>query len=249
MSIVRRCRYIIKTSCFFAEETGKLLLHADLRSKLQVNEAFKVTGKPLNNDKEVKLLNEFFMVMELRQKKGDLAEFIVKLTPFLYGLLLYYFEHKAAIKPAQFCYEKQRPNASWKISKRKLQDVAPKAWQYLNDLMFNYGGFRDKTDLSFSNMLNILHTLDGVDSQLLVVLDVLRDVERNHRNNLAHTITNITEELLKNTEPKLSSQELVQKLRKAFMLIMQGENVYKRNVYDDLNQKIAASLDEFRQIK
>ena len=115
--------------------------------------------------------------------------------------------------------------------------------------MFNYGGFRDKTDLSFSNMLNILHTLDGVDSQLLEVLDVLRDVERNHRNNLAHTITNITEELLKNTEPKLSSQELVQKLRKAFMLIMQGENVYKRNVYDDLNQKIAVSLDEFRQIK
>ncbi|WP_455266262.1 type III-A CRISPR-associated CARF protein Csm6 [Phascolarctobacterium sp.] len=238
-----------KNKLFFAEETGKLLLHADLRSKLQVNEAFKATGKPLNNDKEVKLLNEFFMVMELRQKKGDLAEFIVKLTPFLYGLLLYYFEHKAAIKPAQFCYEKQRSNASWKISKRKLQDVAPKAWQYLDDLMFNYGGFRDKTDLSFSNMLNILHTLDGVDSQLLEVLDVLRDVERNHRNNLAHTITNITEELLKNTEPKLSSQELVQKLRKAFMLIMQGENVYKRNVYDDLNQKIAASLDEFRQIK
>lgn len=32
------------------------------------------------------------MVMELHQRKGELAEFIPKLTPFLYELLLYYFE-------------------------------------------------------------------------------------------------------------------------------------------------------------
>lgn len=234
-----------KNKALFTEQTGKLLQHADLRSKLQVNEAFKLTGKPLVANKEVRLLNEFFMVMELRQKKGDLAEFIVKLTPFLYGLLLYYFEHKASIRPKDFCYERNRANDSWKISTKMLKQIAPQALSYLDDLMLSYGGFRDRTDLSFSNMLAMMHKLPESREELVGVLELLREVERRHRNNLAHTITNVTEELLKTTEPKLSSLEIVQKLRKAFRLVMQDEQIYKRNVYDDLNQRIFASLDEF----
>lgn len=234
-----------KNKAFFTEQTGKLLQHADLRSKLQVNEAFKVTGKPLNSNKDVRLLNEFFMVMELRQKKGDLAEFIVKLTPFLYGLMLYYFEHRASIRPKDFCYERKRANDGLKISTRRLESVAPQALQYLDDLMFANGGFRDRTDLSFSNMLSILYKLPETDKELLEVLEPLREVERRHRNNLAHTITNVTDDLLKTTEPRLSSSQIVQKLRKAFMLVMQEEQIYKRNVYDDLNQHIIATLAEF----
>lgn len=234
-----------KNKTMFKIETGKLLQHADLRSKLQINEAFKITGKPVSKKSSVNLLNEFLMVMELRQKKGDLAEFIVKLTPFLYGLLLYYFENKASVKVAQFCYEKRKPKDSWRISKNKFQNLAPKIWQYLDDTMYNYGGFRDRTELSFSNMLHIMHKLDGVPKELLDVLDKLRDVEKEHRNNLAHTVTNITEELLQNTKPGLTSLAITQKLRKAFMLVMDGEAIYKRNVYDDLNQKLISGLDEF----
>lgn len=235
-----------KNKAMFAVETGKLLLHADLRSKLQINEAFNVIGKQISGNKKVMLLNEFLMVMELRQKKGDLAEFIVKLTPFLYGLLLYYFETKGAIKPAQFCYEKRKPNDSWRICKSKLCNVAPQVLQYLDDTMYNYGGFRDKTELSFSNMLLIMHKLDHVTKELIDVLGVLRVVEKNHRNNLAHTVTNVTEKLLRSTEPKLSSSEIVHKLRKAFMFVMDGEEIYKSNAYYDLNQKIIQSLDELK---
>lgn len=232
-----------KNKTMFTNETGKLLLHADLRSKLQIDEAFKVTGKPLSKNRQVSKLNEYFMVMELRQKKGDLAEFIVKITPFLYELLFYYLDNKTSFKPALFC---QKDRNKWQISKAKLKAVAPAIYQYLDDVNYIRGGFRDKTDLSFTNMLYILQKLPDVDRTLLDTFEVLRTVEKTHRNSIAHTVTNITENSLKNLEPRLNSAEIMQQLRKAFLLVMTGEEVYKHNVYDDLNQKIKLSLDEFR---
>lgn len=232
-----------KNKTMFTNETGKLLLHADLRSKLQIDEAFKVSGKPVSKNRQVSKLNEYFMVMELRQKKGDLAEFIVKITPFLYELLFYYLDNKTSMKPSLFC---QRMSSKWQISKAKLKAVAPAIGQYLDDVNYIRGGFRDKTDLSFTNMLYILQKLPAVDRTLLDTFEVLRTVEKTHRNSIAHTVTNITENSLKNLEPRLNSAEIMQQLRKAFLLVMTGEEVYKHNVYDDLNQKIKLSLDEFR---
>lgn len=124
-----------KNKIMFVEETGKLLRHADLRSKLLINEAFKGMGKEnIYNNNSVKKLNEFLMVMELHQRKGELAEFIPKLTPFLYELLLYYFENHVALKLERFCYRKRNNNSSWKISAEKLRKEAPDVFTYLNYL-------------------------------------------------------------------------------------------------------------------
>jgi len=235
-----------KNKAMFVEETGKLLRHADLRSKLLINEAFKGMGKEnIYNNNSVKKLNEFLMVMELHQRKGELAEFIPKLTPFLYELLLYYFEKHVALKLERFCYSKRNNNSSWKISAEKLRKEAPDVFTYLN--YYFRQGFRD-TDLSFSNMLLILESLKSVKTELMGELQILREVERNQRNKIAHTIlTDVTEENLQAIEPKLSSYQIIQHLRKAFLLIMEGEYICKRNVYDDLNRRIVDSLNEFNK--
>lgn len=235
-----------KNKAMFVEETGKLLKHADLRSKLLINEAFKGMGKEnIYNNNSVKKLNEFLMVMELHQRKGELAEFIPKLTPFLYELLLYYFEKHVALKLERFCYSKRNNNSSWKISAEKLRKEAPDVFTYLN--YYFRQGFRD-TDLSFSNMLLILESLKSVKTELMGELQILREVEKNQRNKIAHTIlTDVTEENLQAIEPKLSSYQIIQHLRKAFLLIMEGEFICKRNVYDDLNRRIVDSLNEFNK--
>lgn len=235
-----------KNKAMFVEETGKLLKHADLRSKLLINEAFNGMGKEnIYKNNSVKKLNEFLMVMELHQRKGELAEFIPKLTPFLYELLLYYFENHATLKPESFCYNKRNNNSSWKISVEKLRKEAPDVFSYLN--YYFRQGFRD-TELSFSNMLLILESLKSVKTELMGELQILREVEKNQRNKIAHTIlTDVTEENLQAIEPKLSSYQIVQHLRKAFLLIMEGESICKRNVYDDLNRRIVDSLNEFNK--
>ena len=97
-------------------------------------------------------------------------------------------------------------------------------------------------------MLLILESLKSVKTELIGELQILREVEKNQRNKIAHTIlTDVTEENLQAIEPKLSSYQIIQHLRKAFLLIMEGEPICKRNVYDDLNRRIVDSLNEFNK--
>lgn len=232
-----------KNKAFFSKKTGELLAHANLRSKLQLDEAFKHGGQRLSKNKEVNKIGEFFMVMELRQRRGELAEFIVKLTPFLYQLVLFYMEYKTSCPPSRFC-SYQSEAKSRKIQLDKLQQIDQKLVDALN---CSLGTFRDNSDLSFSNMLILLGNLADTDQELLAVLKDLRRVEAKHRNTVAHTIANLTEELLKNTDPYYSSAAIVQRLRKAFFLVMKDEQLQAKNIYDKINEEIIISMDKFAQ--
>ena len=47
-------------------------------------------------------------------------------------------------------------------------------------------------------------------------------------------------------EPKLHSAQILEKLRKAFNLVMDGEQYFKKNIYDELNYHIKKTLEDFR---
>ena len=79
------------------------------------------------------------------------------------------------------------------------------------------------------------------------LLDELRLVEDNHRNGLAHTITNITEESLTAIAPYKTSDEIMGLVSKVFMKITAKEKLNISNLYDNLNIRIIASLEEFRK--
>lgn len=234
-----------QNKALFADETGKLLKHADLRSKMLIKEAFAVMGKDIYKNNSIRKTNEFLMVMELKQRKGELAEFIPKLTPFLYELLLYYFEYKMPFKPGDFCYDKGKKSDGWYISISKLRDIAPEILMHLDNTSYS-GSFRDATELSFRNMLRILEAVKQKDAALLPVLQQLDSVME-QRNKIAHNIlTDFTEEKLQVTTQGCSSQKIMLLLRKAFFIIMDSENINRTNVYNELNEKIVVSLDKFR---
>lgn len=243
-----------KNPDMFTDLTGQLIRHADLRSKLQTEKAFTVSkdfvAKYPSKNEKINMLYEFFMVMWLRQKKGDLAEFIVKLTPFLFELLLYYFETQTDLQPEKFCTRKNNVNASWKINREMLASLSKDVLLYLDTM--GKGVFRDGTNLSFYNMLSILHALNeksgnGKQKDLLDLLDELRLVEDNHRNGLAHTITNITEESLAAIAPYKNSEQIMELIRKAFTKVTAKEKLNISNLYDNLNQQIILSLNEFQK--
>ena len=243
-----------KNPDMFTDLTGQLIRHADLRSKLQTEKAFTVSkdfvAKYPSKNEKINMLYEFFMVMWLRQKKGDLAEFIVKLTPFLFELLLYYFETQTDLQPEKFCTRKNNVNASWKINREMLASLSKDVLLYLDTM--GKGVFRDGTNLSFYNMLSILHALNeksgnGKQKDLLDLLDELRLVEDNHRNGLAHTITNITEESLAAIAPYKNSEQIMDLIKKAFTKVTAKEKLNISNLYDNLNQQIILSLNEFQK--
>ena len=230
-----------RNKSMFADETGRLLEHAALRSRLQYKEAFKLNVRPPLKDDRLTALNEFFMVMQLRQKKGDLVEFIMKLTPYLYELLLYHLEHSSAVRPCGFCEDGKRP---YRISLAKLRAALPQAAQALS-ARFG-GGFRDGTELSFSNMLLISPYCSDISESTVRQLEALRQVEARHRNFVAHNIGNLTEERLAGEEPHLNSSKILAALYSVTKALLGEKNIYVTTLYDRLNESIIRSMDKFR---
>ena len=231
----------------FFEITGKLLNHAVNREMLKTKEAFACIDKigksslQVSKNKEVQELNEFFMVMELRQKKKQLPEFIVKITPFLYYLTKFYFVNKLGIRLEQI--GETARNKSVKISCEKMRNNYPDLLEALQNKYYN---FRDGTDLAFSNLVIMLDAVTNCNGELLALLKELRVVEEKQRNYVAHTIIAISENDLMNIEPKLNSAQILEKLRKAFSLVMDGEEYFKKNIYDELNFHIKKTLEDFK---
>lgn len=231
----------------FFEITGKLLNHAVNREMLKTKEALACIDKigksslQVSKNKEVQELNEFFMVMELRQKKKQLPEFIVKITPFLYYLTKFYFVNKLGIRLEQI--GEIARNKSVKISCEKMRSNYP---NLLDALQNKYYNFRDGTDLAFSNLVIMLEAVTNCNGELLALLKELRIVEEKQRNYVAHTIIAISENDLMNIEPKLNSAQILEKLRKAFSLVMDGEEYFKKNIYDELNFHIKKTLEDFK---
>lgn len=150
----------------------------------------------------------------------------------------YYFQHILNFSFDEIC---NKSGNKWRISKEKLNKSAPHILNYLNAKYD--GGLKNGVELSFSNMLNILHGLSIPDNELLEALDKLRTVEARHRNEIAHNIVNITEQVLRTTEPNLNSLQIMHLLHKVFTCVMKGK-IYEHNIYDDLNKEIISSLEK-----
>ena len=75
-----------------------LLEHAQLRLGLDYEGALQKVRKvgsislaSIFTDREPRKLYEFLMLMEVRLKQGQIEDFILKITPFMYELMRYYF--------------------------------------------------------------------------------------------------------------------------------------------------------------
>ena len=118
---------------------------------------------------------------------------------------------------------------------------------FVGGIAYNkYYNFRDGTDLAFSNLVIMLEAVTNCNGELLALLKELRIVEEKQRNYVAHTIIAISENDLMNIEPKLNSAQILEKLRKAFSLVMDGEEYFKKNIYDELNFHIQKTLEDFK---
>lgn len=238
-----------KNKSLFSDVVGKLLEHAVNREMLKFDEAKKIISSvngfklDLANKKEVQNLNEFLMVMELRQRQKKLPDFLVKITPFLYCLALFYFKNNLRVNIDNITSDNGSGSKSKKISLAKTQRYYPVFASALNK---EFKVFRDNTELAFSNILVMMEQVNGCDSRLLSVFKNLRKVEQKQRNYAAHTIISISEEALRSIEPFWSSNEIFNKLREAFMLVMKNEKKYEKNVYDEINKYIIKSLDDFK---
>lgn len=231
----------------FPAMTEKLLEHACLRLELQWKKANKTfssyKGKAL--EKQPDTFSEYFQLMELRQKKGQLADFIIKISPILVEIGKKYVDTIPGFSLKQ-CGEQKR-DGLW-ITRDAIGKNYPELLQYLD-----YGnGFHD-TRLYFWLLLKICQFYAGKEliqderhKKVTANFGQLRRIEETIRNGLAHEITNLTEEKIRElTQNALGkpyqSIDILHLLQDTVQLV-RGSRISW--TYDFLNQCIEDSLKE-----
>ena len=236
----------------FSPISEKLLQHAALRRDLMWKEANKVIaqyeGKPLIEGAGD--FSEYFQVMEMRQRKKQYPEFIVKLSPILAFLGMQYIQKIPGFTLSEIGYWKKdrAGNQIFYIDRERMNQN----WRGLVSYLENaFGGMLRPGPICFSLIVLISEYLEEgklhgneKHGRITRLFKELRSVEESVRNPIAHEITNMSDEriqsLTKNVVGKgLSSKEILQRLHELARLI-RGSDI--RWTYDELNDKIIKSL-------
>ncbi len=216
----------------FSPISEKLLQHATLRRDLMWKEANKVIaqyeGKPLIEGAGD--FSEYFQVMEMRQRKKQYPEFIVKLSPILASLGIQYIQKIPGFTLDQIGYSKKdrAGNQIFNVDRAIMNRNWPGLVSHLETAL--HDPLRTGA-IYFSLIVHICEYFEKEElrsnekhSRITLLFKELRSVEESVRNPIAHEITNMSDEriqsLTKNVVGEgLSSKEILQRLHELTRLI------------------------------
>lgn len=245
----------------FSDISEKLLRHAVCRRNLMWKDANKIIssykGSPLIS--KAGDFEEFFRVMELRQRKKQLPEFIVKITPICTKLVTDYAMSLAQrmLFDLNACSEIRRDEDGSIRYVLKREKIGRHNNMLLEHLNRKYkGGFKN-SELSISNMAYICEWIinSGISSnrrdiEIEKIFARLSIVSENIRNKVAHKIVmNLTENIIREwskgkersgiADAGLDSRDILNYLHRASDLIRGQKFQWD---YDELNNSIIDSL-------
>lgn len=235
-------------SDLFNNKLLEYLRHAYLRVNLKYEEAKKVitfssdkNSINLTND-ENKLL-EYYYVMKIKQKKGELSDFILRITPFVTDLLFYYLKKQVpALNKVLIDSKKDGKQICIYASPDNI--LISRYEKRFNSFKNNFKKVDDFINLD--RLLTIMehYKNKNISSNLIDMFSSIRNIERKIRNNVAHRMINITEKFIKE-KVGLSSNTILRKNEKLLKIIIPKINI-DYFLYDEINQKIIDLLQEHK---
>lgn len=231
----------------FTNVTKQLLEHAALRKDLMWREANKIISSYEGNKliESPEDFSEYFQVLEMCQRKNQLPEFIIKLSPVLADLGFYYLKKIKgfALSDCGFYKTNKTGGASYfVVARNKIGKNYPKLLAFIETQL--RGPLRDGP-LYFNLVLLIcnyfeMHDLNQDEKHKTIsrYFLQLRDVEEKIRNPIAHSITNQTEKDIKNATG-MDSKDILNRLHETIKLIRGRDAQW---TYDRLNRFILDSL-------
>ena len=216
-----------------------LLEHAQLRLGLNYDDALQKARKvgstslsSLFTDKELRKLHEFLMLMEVRLKQGQIEDFVLKTTPFMYELMRYYFTKELNVNWRQV---EKKTSKGMRLDMVAFKNQYPKlyeSWQENSDTPY-----LQELQVSFYHMLHMLEDYDTVDSSLLKHLKEIRRIERKIRNKIAHEVVVFTEQDICSAAEIQSLQFFLHQIKDVFFIIARQEKQNKL-IYDTINKYV-----------
>lgn len=240
----------------FHQDTKKLLQHAVYRNQMCLKKSretlAKYQGKNLFpiEDATVQKFTEYYLIMQNRQEKAQLADFIVKISPFLQEIFEYYlFKQCKSLQIKSIIYETQDKHTQQKKYTLRMDHVSQNHPGLYSQFRQEFGTPRD-TELSPRNMKIICQYIQEnnladnytTHQQINETLKKLPQEIFNLRNSVAHLIVEDMDETKFRKTTKMTSHDTIQILYTLINLIV-GEKMGRfRNIYETLNQLIEDSL-------
>ena len=218
-------------------EHAKLRLELDYEGALQkVRKVGSVSLSSLFTDWEPRKLYEFLMLMEVRLKQGQIEDFILKTTPFMYDLMRYYFYKVFKVNWRQV---ERKTSMGTRLDMRAFECQYPKL----------YKSWRANTktpqmqdiQLSLYHMLHMLEDYDTVDRSLLKQLKEIRRIEKKIRNKMAHEVVVFTEQDICKAAEIQSLQSFLHQIKGVFFIIT-GQAKQNKLIYDVINQYVLEQI-------
>lgn len=218
-------------------EHGKLRLELEYKAALEkVNRIGDLSLTSIFTDWKRIKLHEFLMLMEVRLKQGQIEDFILKITPFMYELMRYYFSMVYHVNWDEFeKWTSVGPRTNMESFKEKHPQLYFSWYAHTKTPQFN------EIQLSLNHMLHMLEDQPNVNSLLLKQLKDIRNIERKIRNKIAHEVVVLTEvEICKSVSIK-SLQSFLELIQAVFSTIMKPSKQNKL-IYDTINAYVLEQI-------
>jgi len=229
------------------EETMALLEGAAKRFNLDcagAEIAFRKAGvtvlPAISSDK--RFIVEYLLWMQIKQKRGDLIDFLRAMTPVFVDLLMLALKEKCKINFNDYCYVDEKGIS--KINRAKFEKLNPTLLQYLDSKFIKLSKSVVRGELK---SITLVYTLeyasekDGSDLGLAKMANEIRSIEEFARNTAAHEIVSIDEEWL-TKRTNYTSRQIMKLLRDFTQQGCTGIKADVWNSYDEMNKVIIAQL-------
>lgn len=256
-SLIDRYEYdaaftIAEKNADIPDSVKHLLQHAAYRMKLQPKDACKIIDK-YNGEKlcpykgSKRTLMEYFLTIQVDQKKSNLFGVLIKSMPFLYEFLLTIFLYDKEFNVESLCTCQGLKD--FRLCRHLLQKNNSPLLDFLDQ---KFSGFRD-AKLSAVNLMYICefaaeNSASAERRELYrQIFDIINHLTRNDvlllRNDVAHIISDVDETKFKEMTG-FGSKQLVDNFLQLLLLFYGDEINRQSNFYGNLNDWIRAAMEQ-----
>lgn len=219
-----------------------LLQGAANRFRLNLNEAQVAFSKAnevilpaFSSDRREMM--EYILWLQVKQQRGDLADFIRGLSPVFVELFLLALKEKCHLDFKRYC--KKDREGVLRVQSRELKEESPELFDYLEH---KYPGGLGAGPLNADVLVKSLAYICK-DPQIVQMAEQLREIEKKARNTAAHVIVSVTEEWLLE-KVNFKSKDIMAFIRKFTQQICSGIKIEVWQSYNMMNDVIIAELDQ-----
>lgn len=227
---------------FLSERFIKLLDAACMRIHLDytnANNIFKKYGYKLieHTSSDAAPLSEYLLLLDIKVKKGELADFIRAITPLLADLFELLLKDYCKFDINNFVYYDKKRIRKWDIN--KLATNAPDIKQRLDA---EYRGNFNGTDIYSDHLFKIIEIKAPL-SPLYNKCNELREIERTLRNIAAHEIVSVNSDWINNLA-NTTPEKIVKKIEAIlnFTSIKTDKDYFSS--YDRMNRTLISCMSE-----